>query len=164
MTDGLQLFVQLMTAAMTTQPWDSLYSFPSYSTGTTSFCFSAAIWNPLTPDWMTKIHVSSCYSTERMTLQQDQVNTGFEIILSCAARNPYTILKVALSSCLSVCTLVSAFFLHKCFHFATVVNQCQFMCGCSTTHFLLYVEEQPLKNTCLTYIILLPELEACPRF
>lgn len=113
MTDGLQLFVQLMTAAMTTQPWDSLYSFPSYWTGTMSFCFSAAIWNPLTPDWMTKIHVSSCYSTERMTLQQDQVNTGFEIILSCATRNPYMILKAALSSCPSVCTRVSAFFLHN---------------------------------------------------
>lgn len=97
---------------MTTQPWDSLYSFPSYWTGTMSFCFSAAIWNPLTPDWMTKIQVSTCYSTERMTLQQDQVNTGFEIIPSCATRNPYMILKAALSSCPCVCPLVSAFFLH----------------------------------------------------
>lgn len=29
MTDGLQLLVQLITAAMTTDPWDSLYSLPS---------------------------------------------------------------------------------------------------------------------------------------
>lgn len=28
-TDGLQLLVQLITAAMTTDPWDSLYSLPS---------------------------------------------------------------------------------------------------------------------------------------
>lgn len=48
-TDGLQLLVQLMTAAMTTEPWASWYSWPQCRKGTRVFCFSLETWKPLKP-------------------------------------------------------------------------------------------------------------------
>ena len=49
MTEGLQLLVQLMTAAMTTEPWASWYSWPQCRKGTRVSCFSLEMWKPLKP-------------------------------------------------------------------------------------------------------------------
>lgn len=57
MADGLQLLVQLMTAAMTTEPCLSSYSSPQCRKGIWTFCFSLEMWKPLNPtceenDWL----------------------------------------------------------------------------------------------------------------
>lgn len=52
MTDGLQLLVQLMTAAMTTEPWASWYSWPECRKGILTSCLSFAMWKPLKPTCM----------------------------------------------------------------------------------------------------------------
>lgn len=51
MTDGLQLLVQLMTAAMTTEPCTSWYSWPQWRKATRVSCFSLEMWKPLKPTW-----------------------------------------------------------------------------------------------------------------
>lgn len=51
MADGLQLLVQLMTAAMTTEPCASWYSWPQCRKGILMFCLSLEMWNPLNPTW-----------------------------------------------------------------------------------------------------------------
>lgn len=52
MTDGLQLLVQLITAAMTTEPWTSWYSWPQCRKGILMSCFSFEMWKPLKPTCM----------------------------------------------------------------------------------------------------------------
>jgi len=46
MTDGLLVFVQLVMAAMTTEPCDKVYSWFSYTNGTVVDCLSAGIAKP----------------------------------------------------------------------------------------------------------------------
>lgn len=48
-TEGLLVLVQLVMAAITTEPWDSSKSQPSKLNLTMLLCRSGAIWNPLNP-------------------------------------------------------------------------------------------------------------------
>lgn len=49
MTEGLLVLVQLVMAAITTEPWASSKSQPSKLNLITLLCRSGAIWNPLNP-------------------------------------------------------------------------------------------------------------------
>ncbi|TNN46642.1 hypothetical protein EYF80_043175 [Liparis tanakae] len=51
MTDGLLVLVQLVMAAMTTEPWLREYSSPLNWKGTAAPWRSGAIWKPLKPCW-----------------------------------------------------------------------------------------------------------------
>jgi len=49
MTDGLLVLVQLVMAAMTTEPWLNVNSLPLKWKGTTALWRSGATWKPLNP-------------------------------------------------------------------------------------------------------------------
>lgn len=49
MTEGLLVLVQLVMAAITTEPWSSVYSAPPKRKGTEAAWRSAATWKPLNP-------------------------------------------------------------------------------------------------------------------
>lgn len=49
MTDGLLVLVQLVMAAMTTEPWLNVYSFPLNWKGTSVLWRSGVTWKPLKP-------------------------------------------------------------------------------------------------------------------
>ena len=50
-TVGLLVLVQEVMAAMTTEPWRRVYSWPSYTKGTVLSCWSAGNPYPLKPIW-----------------------------------------------------------------------------------------------------------------
>lgn len=114
MTEGLQLLVQLMTAATTTEPWPSWKCWPSCRMGTAVACFSLEMWKPLKPTYR-KRRIHQSHLPERPTgLEQGFSTTGpctrthrkrakdnkeHGFLSACLAKGATDLLKTNQSSC-----------------------------------------------------------------
>lgn len=68
MTDGLLVFVQLVIAAITTEPWFSVYSWFSKRKGIEVACLSAGISKPLKPTLLLRHWLKSIFMSLTNTL------------------------------------------------------------------------------------------------